>query len=269
MRIKTLLIVLIFTSGLKLNSCSGGSQSSSPAMAIPAEMVLVKGGCYDMGDTFNDGDMINSAGQLVNYEKPVHKVCLEDFLIDKYEVRQSAYQAVMGSNPSWFAGCTTCPVEQVTWDEAHNYCAKVGKRLPTEAEWEYAAREGGKRVRYGTGKNEIGCDTANIVGALGLCAGGPVPVGSYPPNALGLYDMAGNVSEFVEDWYDLYDGHPHKVRGGAEKYARVIRGGSWQGEDGRASQRGGYNIYELNPQTNVKSLAPAYRNANYGFRCAK
>ncbi|MBI5816359.1 MAG: formylglycine-generating enzyme family protein [Nitrospinae bacterium] len=88
-------------------------------------LVPVKGGCFDMGDTFGNGG---------SDEKPVHRVCLDDFKMDKYEVTQSAYQSAMGNNPSHHKDCPDCPVEQVTWDEAKGYCENVGKRLPTEAE---------------------------------------------------------------------------------------------------------------------------------------
>lgn len=118
------------------------------------ELVFVDGGCYLMGDTFGDGGA---------NEKPVHEVCVDDFYIGKYEVTQGQWQAVMGSNPSFFKGCgTNCPVEQVSWDDAQEFISKLNSRsesnkyrLPTEAEWEYAARSRGKSEKY-SGSNDIG-----------------------------------------------------------------------------------------------------------------
>jgi len=178
-------------------------------------MVSIKGGCFEMGDTFGDGGAD---------EKPVHRVCLDDFRMDKYEVTQAAYQAAMGNNPSGHENCPNCPVEEVNWAEAKSYCGKVGKRLPTEAEWEYAAREGGKQVKYGPGGNEVNCSTANF----NDCVGKTAPVGSHAPNALGLHDMAGNVWEWTADWYDDYKNSPERnPKGPSSGTARVLRGGSW------------------------------------------
>jgi formylglycine-generating enzyme required for sulfatase activity len=233
-------------------------------------MVSVNGGCFEMGDTFGDGDA---------NEKPVHKVCLDDYQMDKYEVTQSAYQASMGNNPSDHKNCANCPVEQVTWDEAKSFCEKVGKRLPTEAEWEYAAREGGKKVEFGTGKNEVDCNTANYREPrsylAGDCGGASKPVGSYAPNTLGLYDMTGNVMEWVADWYgdDYYKNSPEMnpkgpsisspgrvrwydigTKAGAD---RVLRGGSWYG--GAGASRAAFRFY----------YDPTYRYFIGGFRCSQ
>src|SRR5208283_4681764 len=117
------------------------------------KMVLVKGGCYQMGDTFVDG---------AADEKPVHTVCLDDFYMAQYDVTQGQWKAIMGNNPSAFKGCgDNCPVETVSWHEAQQFISKLnstsaGKkyRLPTEAEWEYSARSGGKNDKY-TGGNDI------------------------------------------------------------------------------------------------------------------
>jgi len=227
---------------------------------VPADMVFVKGGCFDMGDTFGDG---------YSHEKPVHRVCVDDFKMDKYEVTQAAYRRATGNNPSRFSGCSGCPVEKVTWYEARDYCSSVGKRLPTEAEWEYAARERGKRVRFGNGENTIGPDTANFdarskykrsYSRSGRYREQTVPVGSFSPNSLGLYDMAGNVWEWVSDWYgkDYYNGSPrNNPQGPSSGKWRVLRGGGWHNDPifVRAADRG----YDT----------PTNRFYTRGFRCAQ
>jgi len=190
-------------------------------------------------------------------EKPVHKVCLSSFYMDKYEVKQSEFAAVMGSNPSKFNTCPDCPVDQAIWQEAHDYCQSLGKRLPTEAEWEYAARERGKEAIYCNAKDTITPYEANY----GAYAGAhPSSVGSYPPNALGIYDICGNVWEWLNDYYDhdYYSKSPiHNPQGPDTAERRAIRGGSWdhQMESLRVTFRWG--------------LLPGQRGYDNGFRCAK
>ena len=118
------------------------------------EFVFVKGGCYQMGDTFGDG---------YSDEKPVHEVCVDDFYIGKYEVTQAQWEKVMGNNPSYFKNCDNCPVEQVSWNDIQEFINRLNSkaggnkyRLPTEAEWEYAARSGEKREKYSGGDD---CDS--------------------------------------------------------------------------------------------------------------
>jgi formylglycine-generating enzyme required for sulfatase activity len=220
------------------------AEAARGAEARKGVMVPIKGGCFDMGDTFGGGG---------SDEKPVHRVCLDDFKMDKYEVTQSAYQSAMGNNPSYHEkDCPDCPVEQVTWDEAKAYCENVGKRLPTEAEWEYSARDGGKNVKYGTGKNEISKSDANYDSS------GTKPVGSYAPNALGLHDMAGNVWEWVADWHGAYSsGEQKNPKGPSSGARRVVRGGSWLGDPDyvRASFR--------------DRAVPSFRTYAGGFRCVQ
>jgi formylglycine-generating enzyme required for sulfatase activity len=231
----------------------------SPVTQAQEGMVFVKGDCFLMGDQFDDGKAD---------EKPVHEVCVDDFYMDKHEVTQKNFQSVMGGNKN----CDGCPVASVTWDEAKGYCedARAGKRLPTEAEWEFAAREGGKKVRFGTGKDTIGPDEANFdaradykkpYSRTGEYREKTLPVGSFDPNALGLYDMSGNVWEWVSDWYDenYYRSSPKdNPQGPSSGEYRVLRGGSWDyGGPGylRAAGRGW--------------SGPARRNNNGGFRCVR
>src|SRR3989304_8059185 len=123
------------------------------------------------------------------------------------------------------------PVERVSWNDIQEFLKRLNEktgekyRLPTEAEWEYGAREGGKKVKYGTGKNEINQSEANYDSVEGT-----VPVKSYPPNSLGLYDMAGNVWELCADWYDenyYKNSAKDNPTGPSSGKNRVLRGGSW------------------------------------------
>jgi formylglycine-generating enzyme required for sulfatase activity len=200
------------------------------------EFVFVKGGCYQMGDTFGDGDAD---------EKPVHEVCVGDFYMGKYEVTQGQWRKVMGSNPSKFTGCgDNCPVEMVSWDDSQNFLGKLsekggkGYRLPSEAEWEYAARSGGKAEKY-SGGNDI-----DSVAWYSSNSGSQThPVGQKRPNGLGIYDMTGNVWEWTGDWYgeNYYGSSPRdNPRGPSNEQYRALRGGSWSFEPrfARASDRG-------------------------------
>ena len=185
-------------------------------------------------------------------EEPPRKVKVRSFWMDATVVTQAQYQRVMGSNPSGFADCADCPVESVTWDEAVQYCAKVGKRLPTEAEWERAARGGTAGTRYGE-LDAIAWYKYNSHNKTN-------PVGRKLPNAYGLYDMLGNVYEWCGDWYErTYKSTSVTAnpQGPAAGTARVLRGGSWltHPDNIRASYRG--------------RTAPDIRSDSYGFRCVR
>jgi sulfatase modifying factor 1 len=191
--------------------------------ATGMEMIFVKGGCYQMGDTVGGGH---------SDEKPVHEVCVSDFYMGKYEVTQRQWQNIMGGNPSHFSSCgDNCPVEKVSWDDVQNFIGKLnsrtGKRyrLPTEAEWEYAARSGGKSEKY-SGGNDV-----DAVAWYGSNSGSRThPVGQKQPNGLGLHDMSGNVWEWCQDWYgsSYYNQSPRdNPVGPSSGSARVVRGGSW------------------------------------------
>lgn len=176
-------------------------------------------------------------------EEVQHAVTVKDFYMGKYEVTQSEWVKVMGNNPSRFNNCDQCPVENVSWNDVRAYIKKLnvqtGKkyRLPTEAEWEYAAREGGKNVRFGNGKYiadpaEMNFDAKTygdyVYAKKGTYRAKTTPVGSFQPNALGLYDMSGNVWEWCSDWYGDYRTTTQTNPTGPEKGTyRVIRGGSW------------------------------------------
>lgn len=218
---------------------------------LGSQMVFVKGGCYEMGDTFGDGQ---------EDERPVHTVCVDDFYMGKYEVTQKEWVALMGSNPSSYnKRCDNCPVETVSWNIVQEFIdrlnSKSGRnyRLPTESEWEYAARSGGKKERFAGFSEESQlylyanfCDRNCDLGwKLKNQSDGyrdTSPVGSYKPNGLGLYDMTGNVSEWVSDWYseNYYKESPKdNPKGPSSGIWRLVRGGSCQynPEDVRAYSR--------------------------------
>ncbi|MBF0459879.1 MAG: SUMF1/EgtB/PvdO family nonheme iron enzyme [Magnetococcales bacterium] len=184
--------------------------------------VWVPEGTFQMGDLFGDGR---------RDEKPVHEVQLDGFWLGKFPVRQGEWQKIMGSNPSYFKKGDDYPVEQVSWEDGQQFIKKLndrgeGKyRLPTEAEWEYACRSGGRKERYAGG------DDIDRVAWYASNSGGLThPVGQKRPNGLGLYDMSGNVWEWVADWYDehYYGRSPQaNPQGPSAGSGRVIRGGSW------------------------------------------
>lgn len=202
------------------------------------EMVFIKGGSFEMGDVFGEGD---------DSEKPIHQVQVADFYLSRYPVTQAQWEKIMSYNPSFFKDDKNLPVEQVNWEEAQEFIHILNKRtglnyrLPSEAEWEYAAREGGKKIRFGNGKNLAIPIEINFNGesesnrqsfmVRGLYLKKTTPVGSFPPNALGLYDMSGNVWEWCADvWHKNYVGAPQDGSAWEEdgdRSYRVVRGGSW------------------------------------------
>ena len=187
-------------------------------------MVPVAGGTFTMGATSEQGTNIDSN------EKPTHQVTLSSYMIGKTEVTQALWQAVMGSNPSYFRG-DNLPVEQVSWDDCQKFITKLnaltGKnfRLPTEAEWEYAARGGNMSQGYKySGSNKID-DVAWHANNSGLRS---ASVASKAPNELGIYDMSGNVWEWCSDWFDKYSSTAQTNPTGPDSGEnRIGRGGSW------------------------------------------
>ncbi|MBU0728310.1 MAG: SUMF1/EgtB/PvdO family nonheme iron enzyme [Proteobacteria bacterium] len=207
---------------------------------LVGDMIFVKGGCFKMGDTFDIGNQ---------FEKPVHKVCLDDYYIAKYEVTQGNWQGVLGDNPSHFKNGADFPVERVSWDDAQKYLEKLkgltGKkfRLPTEAEWEFAARSRGMNQKYSGGD-----DVDAVAWYMENSKGHTWEVGTKNPNQLGIHDMSGNVWEWCSDWYsDTYYGiSPGKnPQGPTTGTSRVVRGGSWSyyRDNVRAAYRGRYMPY--------------------------
>ena len=220
------------------------------------EFVYVKEGCYQMGDTFGDGD---------DNEKPVHEVCLDGFYIGIYEVTQGQWKDVMGYNPSNSKRGRNYPVEMVSSYDAQAFIKKLNQKtgktysLPTEAEWEYAARSGGKREKYAGQSSE-----SELEHCAWYISNSKVytthPVGLRKPNRLGIYDMAGNVYEWCQDVYnvDAYRKHHRNnpIYNKSGSY-RVFRGGCWSEHpsDLRASNR----AYDT----------PSERNGALGFRLTR
>ena len=190
-----------------------------------SNMVYVEGGTFSMGATPEQGS------DAWDEEKPVHEVTVSSFSIGKYEVTQEEWKAVMGSNPSYFKG-DSLPVERVSWEDCQEFISKLnaltGKnfRLPTEAEWEYAARGGNKSQGYKySGSNDldkVGWYTENS-GSI------THEVGMKSPNELGLYDMSGNVWEWCNDWYGDYSADAQtNPTGSSSDSLCVVRGGAWR-----------------------------------------
>ncbi len=211
-------------------------------MVIPG-MAFIRGGVFEMG---------SEAGEY--NERPAHRVYVEPFYIDRREVRAAEYRRFRPGYRPLFPGAEM-PAGNVSWAEARDYCRSLGKRLPTEAEWERACR-GPRGARYSTG------DTYDPRRArIGLDLGtGPAPVGSYTPGNGGLYDMTGNLWEWCSDWYgrDYYRGSPERTpRGPDGGTQHVLRGGAWfsNARYSRCTHRPG-NIQKE-------------RDPSFGFRCVK
>ena len=242
---------------VKITASDGGAGGATIIGQDGAPMALIPAGEFQMGDNFNEG---------INNEHPVHTVYLDAFYMDIYEVTNAQYQKFMNATghaaPRYWNNsrynAPEHPVVGVSWDDAVAYAEWAGKRLPTEAEWEKAARGGlsGKRYPWG---DEISHDDANYSRTGGKDVwSNASPVGSFAPNGYGLYDMAGNVWERCDDWYDgsYYENSPlNNPLGPAYANYRVLRGGSWR-----------------NPPYYLRA---AYRNSNFlwyattniGFRC--
>ncbi len=224
-----------------INAQALQSQSSGPSHV---NMAHIEGGCFVMGSPEGSGDFD---------EHPQHQVCLDGFYMDRYEVTQAEYERVMKKNPSVFNSCRNCPVEYVSWADARNYCDKVGKRLPTEAEWEFAARAGSESKYYWGNGLDTSC-----VWYAGNSGNKTHPVGQKRPNSYGLYDMLGNVSEWCADTYsdDIYRMSTVKNPLSSTGRYQVHRGGCWtdDAKKVRSASRG---------SDNSKT-----KDSTIGFRCA-
>ena len=188
------------------------------ANGISFTMILVEGGTFQMGKSADGNDV-----------SPVHNVTLSDYYIGETEVTQELWQAVMGSNPSRFKG-NMLPVEQVSWNDCQTFITKLNEltgqnfRLPTEAEWEFAAKGGTQSKGY----TYSGSNTIGDVAWYGSNSSKTHVVATEAPNELGIYDMSGNVWEWCQDWYGSYSSSSQTNPSGPSTGSyRVDRGGSW------------------------------------------
>lgn len=228
----------------------------------------IPAGTFTMGSPTTD---LESQGN----ERPEHRVTItKPFLMLRTPVTQELWEAIMGSNPSSFTGDTILPVEQVSWYDAVDFCnalskqaglppayivngndvrrieKSIGYRLPTEAEWEYACRAGSTTSRYGP-LDRIAWHDGNSYGQTH-------PVGQKDPNAWNLYDMLGNVWEWVYDWNGPYSVSMQiNPQGPASGSSRVFRGGSW------------FSVASLARTGYRDSNTPVYLNYNVGFRICR
>ena len=220
---------------------------------VQFKMIYVQGGTFKMGATPEQGS------EACDWEKPVHDVTLSDFHIGDTQVTQALWKAVMGSNPSRFRG-DDLPVENVSWSDCQEFIKKLnvltGKifRLPTEAEWEFAARGGNKSRGYKyAGDNSIG----DVAWYGGNSDNKTHPVKTKLPNELGLYDMSGNVWEWCMDWYgDYISSAQTNPAGSSCDSPRVLRGGSWRNDASYC--RVAFRYY----------FSPSFRISSGGFRLA-
>ncbi len=250
-----------------------GSQYTDPTTGM--EFVSLKGGCFQMGDSAGGGDP---------NERPVHEVCVSGFDMGKYEVTNAQYKKFKPQHKSESSEGLTQdkddqPVVNVTWDEAVAYAKWLSKesgqtyRLPTEAEWEYAARAGTTTIRYWGNNPDDTCKYANVADLAAkkkrptwitfFCDDGYVvsaPVGSFKPNQFGLYDMLGNVWEWCKDVYnaEAYSKLPKDNPDfeGMGEY-RVMRGGGWS--NGPLGIRSSHRV----------GLSPDFGHHALGFRLVK
>ena len=241
-------------------SSTTGSSLSGNTITIPVkdgisfEMVRVEAGTFAMGATPEMKDPFN-------WEKPVHQVTqTNDYYIGKYEVTQALWQAVMGNNPSNFKG-ENLPIENVSWNDCQEFISKLNRitgktfRLPTEAEWEYAARGGNKSRGY----QYSGSSNLSDVAWYWVNSDSKThAVGSKQANELGIYDMSGNVLEWCQDWYGFYSSSSQLNPTGATSGSyRMSRGGSWN--NGARLCRSSYR--DCN--------SPDYRNIYHGLRLVR
>jgi formylglycine-generating enzyme len=252
--------------GIKSSSASSDKQVTSNNQNIETtfqceiDMILVKGGTFNMGDIFGDGD---------NDEKPVHPVTLNDFWISKNEISVSEYRKfcneaarTMPSTPSW-GWKDDHPIVNVSWEDAKDYCnwltKKTGKtfRLPYEAEWEYAAKGGNQSKGYKfSGSNKI-----DLIAWYNLNAGSKThPAGKKDSNELGIFYMSGNVWEWCEDWYSnnyYSESTKNNPQGPYNAQNRVLRGGSWVDGPGYLRTMNRFN------------LSIVIRRSDIGFRIVR
>jgi len=212
----------IFVVLLPLTAISQAPPDKTLANSIGMEFVLIPAGTFTMGSEDGESD-----------ERPTRQATISrPFYLGKYEVTQGQWQTIMGNNPSLFQGDSKLPVEQVWWSDVQAFIGKLNAkeggtryRLPTEAEWEYAARAGSTSAySFGNEASRLG----EYAWYRDNSGGKTHPVGQLQPNAWGLYDMHGNVMEWVQDWYGRYSEKPVTDHQGPPSGShRMRRGGAW------------------------------------------
>lgn len=215
------------------------------------DMILVEGGDFVMG-------ALKGHAELNHDDQPGFVVSLSDFYIAETEVTQGLWYAVMGNNPSFFSGDDSLPVDNVSWNDCQKFVKKLSEmtgeqfRLPTEAEWEYAARGGKYTHHYEfAGSNDVDSVAWYDMNSNDMSH----PVKHLAPNELGLYDMSGNVWEWINDKYSNYTSTPKvNPQGGTSGNMRLDRGGSWYNQKSKVTvlHRGRYS--------------PNFKNKLTGFR---
>ena len=258
-----ILILYPYTSITGSDTPNAGKIWKEPITGM--EFVWVPGGCYEMGcgnwtsDCFRD-------------EKPVHEVCVDGFWMGKTEVTQGQWKQIMGDNPAEFKKGDNYPVEKVSWPEIEKFTLKLSSsttgaykfRLPTEAEWEYACRSGGKPEKYAGGS-----DLDQVAWYRGNSNRSTHAVATKAPNGLGLFDMNGNVHEWCADIYNGWAYGKHKRNNPLYKEQgninKVYRGGSWNSKQkyARCAARSYEYAYDSPP------CCYAYRKNDLGFRLVR
>lgn len=240
------------SSSVKVNN-SSQSVMTIPVGNVSFRMIRVDGGTFTMGGTSEQGSDAYSS------EKPTHSVTLSSYYIGETEVTQELWQEVMGSNPSNFKGSRR-PVECVSWEDCQDFIRRLNQRtgknfrLPTEAEWEYAARGG--RKSYGS-KYAGGSNVDDVAWYTSNSGSSTHPVATKRANELGLYDMSGNVWEWCQDWYGNYSSSSQtNPQGPSSGSDRVSRGGNWY--DNSRFCRVSFRL----------SSTPSIRDINLGLRLA-
>jgi len=288
-QLSSLIVVITFASTVGGQDSGGAPESREPqhkadptvVAQVPAAVgsirvnpkdglsyVWIPSGTFTIGCSAGDGECFDD-------EKPARQVTIsKGFWIAQTLVTQKAYKRVTGSNPSYFKG-EQLPVEMVNWNDAQNYCQRLGMRLPTEAEWEYAARAGSTTARYGeldaiawytgtSGPRPVDgtalyqADPKNYEEKLIALGNQPHAVGRKQVNTWQLYDMLGNVWEWTSDWFDknyYAQSATHDPAGAATGTNRALRGGAW--DDNARNIR----------VSNRYSLTPESRKFYAGFRC--
>jgi formylglycine-generating enzyme required for sulfatase activity len=241
--------------------------AAAASCALCPPMVVVPAGSFMMGSPASEAGRGDDEG-------PLRQVAVTSFELGKTEITQGQWKAVMGSNPSEFKTCgDDCPVENVSWDDAQAFIRKLNEqtgrryRLPSEAEWEYAARAGSTTAyAWGATASHEHANYGKDACCDGLASGkdrwvNTSPVGQFAPNAFGLYDMHGNVWEWVQDvWHGDYRGAPSDGTAwlaGGEQARRVLRGGSW------------YFIPQVLRSAYRYGYSPDFRDNDTGFRIAR